>query len=258
METFTETNFQDAVSNTDILIPLYVDHPDRMANLRIVIKYLKSIGFENIFVREYYDARSPEFELIGLLGPDKFTYYPIGANDNFNKMQCINELADMSNSKYLAIWDVDVVFPKSNIRSALSHLVRGGDVVYPYDGRFYNVLKSDFKSLERGEINLDNCELCNTHSYGGAVFFNRESFVGGGKCNPNFKNVGFDDNEIFVRFRRLEFDISRTSGPLLHLDHYRSETSVEHSKFIDHNMQIYNRVCNMPIEDLKKEIKTWK
>jgi hypothetical protein len=243
-------------SETDILIPLYVDHPDRINNVIFVIKYLHKYGFSNIYVREYYDARSPEYGLCQLIG-NKFSSVFIENFDNFNKMQCVNELAELSNSKYLAIWDCDVVFPKSNLNEALELLTIGRDVVYPYNGAFYNVPKSLHKSIGKAEMSLSEFELCNPHSWGGAVFFRRDVFEEGGRCNPRFKNVGFDDNEIHARFSKLGYRIDRTSGVLLHLDHHRSETSVEHSQYLNYNMGVYNHIINLTHEQLREEIKNW-
>jgi len=254
--TSTEKNLSLVKSDTDILIPLYFDHPDRMNNINFVIDYLKNYGFSNIYVREYYTSRSPEFELCGKIGKN-FSSVFIENFDNFNKMQCANELAELSNSKYLAIWDCDVVFPKSNLNQALEMLQAGSDVVYPYDGRFYNVPKSEHKSLKDG-VDLNNCEMWNPNSWGGVVFFRRDVFEEGGRCNPRFKNVGFDDNEIQVRFAKLGYRIDRTSGVLLHLDHHRSDTSVEKSPYFNYNMGIYNHIVSLTPEQLKEEIKNWK
>lgn len=256
MMTFFEKSLLELKSEVDILIPLYVDHPDRIWNLYFVVDKLKSFGFSNIYIRNYTDDDNIRFTL-NWDDSVYYSHYHLKDFDNFNKMQCINEMVDMCDSKYLAIWDVDVIFPKSNLLQTLELLKNGADVVYPYDGRFYNVPKTKFEDLDEGQINLDECELWNPNSFGGAVFFNRDSFIEGGKCNPNFKNVGFDDNEIEMRFRRLGYNIQRANGPLLHLEHFRSETSVEQSPYLNYNMAIYNHIANCPIEELKEEIKTW-
>lgn len=256
MMTFFEKSLQELKSEVDILIPLYVDHPDRIWNLYFVVDKLKSFGFSNIFIRNYTDDNNIRFSL-NWDDSVKYSHHHLKDFDNFNKMKCVNEMVDMCESKYLAIYDVDVIFPKKNLLQTLQLLKDGADVVYPYDGHFYNVPKTKFEDLDKGQINLDDCELCNPGSYGGAVFYNRKSFIEGGKCNPNFKNVGFDDNELYVRFAKLGYDVRRTEGPLLHLDHYRSETSVEQSPFLNHNMQIYNNICAMSKEQLLEEIKTW-
>lgn len=256
MKTFTEEISQELKSKTDILIPLYEDHKDRIFNLKFVIQNLKSYGFDNIHVREIHsNDKSGNTFIAG--GVKKYSR-EIVDSDNFNKMKCINDMISECGGDCIAIWDVDVFFPRSNIENAMRLLYEGSDVVYPYDGEFYNIPKDEFCNLDSGNVDLSKCELCNENSYGGSVFFNKKSFIEGGMCNPNFKNVGFDDNEIFVRFHKLGYDIQRTSGPLLHLDHFRSETSVEKSEFLNDNMAEYNRICGMNKEQLEEEIKTWR
>lgn len=232
-----------------------MDHPDRIQNATMVINHLKACKFSNIFIREYHTS-APTQELAEIEGVS-YSSVLISDFDNFNKMKCINDLTKQTENEYLAVYDVDAIIPKRGLIDAIALLHAGADVVYPYNGEFYNVPKTHFYELLQGKIDLIDCELCNPNSYGGVVFFNRASFVSGGMCNPNFKNVGFDDNELFMRFSRLGFTVKRTQNPLLHLDHFRSNTSVENSVFLNHNMGIYNHIVNCPIEQLKEEIKTW-
>lgn len=238
--------------NIDFLIPLYVEHEDRLTNITNVISILKSYGANSIHVREYY-KNYPKFNGEGC----SYTSVQL-VEDNFNKMQCINEMVELCSKPYLSIYDADVVVFKKDLIQAISLLDSGVDVVYPYNGQFLSIPKkmiSDF--VKTYKIDLEKCELANPNSYGGCVIYKRSVFEEGGKCNPKFKNVGFDDNELYIRFSRLGYNIQRTSGPLLHMEHFRSETSVEHSIFLNHNMQIYNSICTMPIEKLKEEIKSW-
>lgn len=238
--------------NIDILIPLYVDHEDRIANLKNVIYVLNSYGIDSIYVREYYKD-IPKFDGNGC----HFTSVKM-EDDNFNKMKCVNEMANQCSKPYLAVYDVDVIVLKKDLYDSIQMLESGFDVVYPYDGKFFNIPKPliyDF--IRNRKLNLEDCELCNPNSWGGCVIYQRDVFIEGGKCNPNFKNVGFDDNELYVRFSRLGYKVGRTKNPILHLDHFRSETSVEHSIHLQHNMDIYNNICVMSIDKMKEEIKSW-
>lgn len=238
--------------NIDILIPLYVDHEDRIINLKRVLKILTGYGITSIYVREYYKD-SPKYT-----GEDCIYSSVEMQDDVFNKMKCINEMVEQCKQNALAIYDVDVIILKKDIMQSLEMLNNGYEFVFPYNGEFYNIPKTHIdKFLNEGIINLDDCELANPNSYGGCVIFKRGVFIEGGMCNPNFKNVGFDDNEIQMRFYRLGYKMGRTSSPLLHLEHYRSETSVEKSPHLNYNMGIYNHICNVPIDILKQEISTW-
>lgn len=241
-------------NNLDFLLPVFVDHEDRLINLDYVLETLHSYGFSNFLIKEYYnhEPKCEEFKVPVTYLNEKLI------DDNFNKMKCINELFEISTNKFVSIYDIDVIITKKDLLDSLNLLQKDADVVYPYNGSFFNIPKiilNDFKKTK--SVDLNKCELANPNSYGGCVIYKRSVFEEGGKCNPNFKNVGFDDNELHVRFSRLGYNIQRTSGPLLHMDHFRSETSVENSIFLNHNMQIYNSICSMPIEKLKKEINYW-
>lgn len=238
--------------NIDILIPLYVDHEDRLDNLKIIIKTLKEYGIDSIHVREYYKEEAQYDGADCNYSSVKLT------EDNFNKMRCVNEMVGDCKHDALAIYDVDVIIFKKDIKLSLEMLKEDCDFVYPYNGKFYNIPKIHIqKFLNTRKIDLNDCELCNPNSYGGCVIFNKKIFIEGGMCNPNFKNVGFDDNEIQLRFERLGYIMGRTDSPLLHLDHYRSETSVEKSPHLDYNMGIYNHIRTCPIDKLRSEIKSW-
>lgn len=238
--------------NIDILMPLYVEHEDRLTNINHVLSILKSYGLTSIYVREYYKD-TPKFN------GDCCNYTSVKLDDdNFNKMKCINEMLDLCSNPYISIYDVDVIIFKKDLLQSIEMLESGYDVVYPYDGKFLSIPKaliSDF--IKTRKIDFDKLELANPNSWGGCVIYKRDSFIEGGKCNPNFKNVGFDDNELSVRFSRLGYNVGRTQNPLLHLEHHRSETSVEHSAYISHNMAIYNHICSVPIDKLRDEIKSW-
>jgi hypothetical protein len=238
--------------NIDILIPLYVDHEDRITNLKNVIKTLREYGVESIHVREYYKD-SPKYD------GSNCSYSSVElTEDNFNKMRCVNEMVKDCSHDNLAVYDVDVIVLPKDLKQSIDMLSNGFDFVYPYNGEFYNIPKPLIDGfLNERKIDLAKCELCNPNSYGGCVIFKKSVFIEGGMCNPNFKNVGFDDNEIQMRFYRLGYKMGRTSSPILHLDHYRSETSVEKSPHLNYNMGIYNHICRVPVEILKEEIKSW-
>jgi hypothetical protein len=243
------------MNDLDILIPLYIDHPDRLDNCLNVVNILHKYNYKNIFVNEYY-IDNPKAESVINSG---VVYQKKKINDNFfNKMQCINELFKTCNSQYLTIYDVDVIVLKKDLVESIKMLENGFDFVYPYNGKFFNVPKNKIQSfIETGSIGLNECNLFHPNSCGGCVIFKREVFEKAGKCNPNFKNVGFDDDEIKTRFLKLGYKMGRTNSPLFHLEHERTHTSYGISKFDRYNQNEYYRICNMDKEKLIQEISSW-
>ena len=94
-------------------------------------------------------------------------------------------------------------------------------------------------------------------SVGGVVFFNREIFWQCGGANENFKGLGYEDDEIFERFKKLKTKMGRINKPLFHLTHERKETAYDHNPFVKANGDEFLRIQNMTREQLLNEIETW-
>jgi len=249
------------LNETDFIIPVFIDHADRLRNLKIMLSYLKRIGATNVYVREYFD-NDKKTEQLRKLFPE---YHFSNKEKNipfFNKMACVNEVFKMfSKSKVVSFYDVDVLFSKKDLIEASNLILEGqADVVYPYNGYFYDVPVDVVKLLELNlntPIDLLKCKLFNTGSHGGGALFDRKVFEDGGMCNPNFKNVGYDDDEIKVRFEKLNYRITRTKGVLLHLNHFRGATSFNHNDYTANNVNEVKKVTDMTKEQLKEYIKSW-
>lgn len=250
------------LNETDFLIPVFIDHDDRKRNLSIVLSYLKKIQAQNVYVREYYKNESKIKDL-----EEQYPQYSFSFKENnelyFNKMLCINEIfKSFSKGKVVSFYDVDVIFTKKDIIEATNLILnKTYDVVYPYNGYFYDV-PADVVTKMTTDLNtpidLNACKLFNKASHGGGAFFDRNVFYEGGMCNPNFKNVGYDDDEIRWRFFKLGYKIGRTPGVLLHLNHYRGNTSFNYNDFTTNNVNEVEKVSKMSLKDLKKYIETWK
>lgn len=250
------------LNETDFIIPVFIDHADRLRNLKIMLSYLRKIGATNVYVREYFDKTQKIEELQTL-----FSEYHFSSKERdvpfFNKMTCVNEVFKMfSRGKIVSFYDVDVLFSKKDLIEASNLILnKQADVVYPYNGYFYDVPAETVRLLETDlttPIDLNKCKLFNTGSHGGGALFDRQVFKDGGMCNPNFKNVGYDDDEIRVRFAKLDYKITRTKGVLLHLNHFRGTTSFNHNDFTTNNVYEVEKVTRMSKEELQEYIKSWK
>jgi hypothetical protein len=239
-------------SDISVIIPFYFDNPDRIANLNTLVKFLEFIGISDILISEYYNTVPMVSNING-----RYLGTCIG-DSPYNRCHCINKAFEHSNGKIIAIWDVDVIFQTSVIDKALQLFNSGSDIIYPYDGRFYNLPKSEFHQLTTGNIDLSKCELWSSNSVGGCVMFKRETFEQGGKYNPNFLEWGYEDNEIVARFTTLGYNINRTDGCLIHMEHDRNKYADGRGEYVNKNQLIYNHIKNMNKEQLLLEIDTWK
>lgn len=238
--------------NLDIIIPLKVDSVDRINNLDIVINYLKNNLNCNIIISE--QDNKPK-----LKNRYDCAYVFTEVDEFFNKTKGINMGVKHSNAKVIAIYDADVIVSKSQLIKAYQLIDNSRyDMLYPYDGRFLDVPKYYHDKInELDFISVDEFTLFNSNSVGGVVLFDRDVFVAGGGGNENFKGLGYDDNEIFERFVKLDYKYARIEGVLYHLNHVRTETAYDNNPYVNQNAEEYNRIASMNKKQLENEIKTW-
>ena len=243
------------VKDLTILIALKIDSSDRLKNLDITMDYLQSNLDTNIVICE--QDNQPQIE-----GRYKCDYVFHQTSDFFNRQRGVNLAAKKAKTPVIAHYDADILISPKQIEKATELILNNQvDIMYPYDGKFYDVPKEqhqmikDTHSVEN--IDIPRCILFNPHSVGGVVFFNTEVFWKAGGANENFKGLGYEDNEIFTRFQKLGYRIGRLDRPLFHLNHERLETSFNFNPFLEMNKQEFFRIERMSKDELLNEVSTW-
>jgi predicted glycosyltransferase involved in capsule biosynthesis len=163
-----------------------------------------------------------------------------------------------SNKDNICLYDADIIL-KKNIVDKCYNLLQDNkiDIIYPYNGYFYDVPKHLHNNLNIETLSINDCKLLSDRSVGGVVFFKKNIFIEGGCGNQNFIGAGYEDNELYERYKKLGYSIGRLNAPLFHLTHQRKETSFDYNPYDSHNKKEFFRICNMTKEELLKEIKTW-
>jgi hypothetical protein len=200
------------------IIPVMVDHQDRVDNLTLVLRFLHEHFDTNIIIGEINTTK--------LLGAKQYQYR------GFHRTRCLNEMTVAATTKYVINWDADVIIPPFQILQMVYTLRNGSDVVYPYDGTFAGVPRSYFANVVT-DLNLP--ALRGEHwrgfgeerfkSVGGAVGYDKEAFLKAGGENENFVSYAPEDQERYWRFNLLGMQVERIKGPLYHMDHYRGPDS---------------------------------
>lgn len=242
-------NYEDLT----LLIPVRIDTRQRMENLEGVLEYYHRYGFRILLGEE--DVK-PKCDFLTYRFPH-LDYHFFSSNQTyFYRTQVLNTLIRKATTRYVANYDCDVFFPQEQVDKAIGMLNNGYDVVYPYDGRFYNVLRPHLKDIlnNRFDASLRGWVM-NASSNGGAIFFNRESYMKGGGENEHFISWGSEDNERFYRFQTLGFKIGRVDGMCYHIDHPRGRNSMDSNPYYRQCQEEYGRVTSMNREQLEKHIK---
>lgn len=238
-----------------ILIALKVDSQDRLNNLDITMDYLQSNLNTNIVICE--QDTTPKLK-------DRYNckYIFKETNEFFNRQRGVNLAAKAADTPVVAHYDADILLTSNQIKKATEVILNGkATVVYPFDGNFYDVPKKYHNLIKEAKstsvVDLNECTRFHTGSVGGAVFFNTDTFWKCGGANENFKGLGYEDNEIFFRFKKLGCEFARISGPLYHLNHVRLETSYNHNPHLESNRLELHRIGELSNEQLLKEIEGW-
>lgn len=248
------------LSDVTFNIPVKIDSRDRARNLFVCVNYINRYFDTNIIVCEQNDNYVAD-----ILKNAKYIYLHFESNVNKNEIHRtaqLNLMCMKSNTPIIVNYDCDVLLPIDQYVIS-TELIRNNeaDVVYPYNGQFLNI---DDKSIEQFMIyyDLDKIDKSNfAHigppdkpSVGGAIFYNKQSFINSGMENENFFGWGFEDNERFYRFNTLGLKIKRTDKSLYHMNHEKVQFN---SSRIWTNSREMNYIKSLDKEQLLKLIKTW-
>ena len=210
-----------------VLIPVRIESLARLENLLAVVGYLGENFDLGVMVLE---ASARNSNILPRLLPASVDYTFVQDDDPvFYRTRYINRMALAARTEYLAVWDADVVFPVSQVCSALEMLRSGkADFAYPYDGVFLDtseLIRQMF--LETGDVGmLGELRPYMTSPYGsemrgGAFLANRQAYIASGMENERFYGWSPEDWERYERWANLGLRVEAVDGVLFHLTHPR-------------------------------------
>ena len=216
---YKKDSYKIPLQDLTFTIPLYYDHEHRKENLGLVLYLLQSsIDANYIFCEQ--GGRHFQYT-------EQWGKYMTLDSDVFHRTKMLNDMAYASRTPYIANWDADVIIPTAQILAAVTELRTGADMVFPYDGRFARMRRADWWQRVQGARDIGvvrdatfKGRTPDHNSVGGAVMWNKESFIDGGMENQKFISFGPEDCERHDRFKTLGYDIRRVRGSLFHMDHF--------------------------------------
>ena len=239
------------MKDLSLVMGVKIDSKQRQANLDLVVAH--------------FQYHFPEIEII-LVENDNVprlknrydcSYHFLPYAGYFDRQSAVSLGIERSQRRFVALHDADVVLSKEATVEGLD-LVEKHLWVYPYDGRFYNVLRDLHDRIKETKevdwIDVKDCRLMHPQSVGGSIFFDRKTLIKGGSVNKRIKGNGYDDNELYARFRILGYRPERVQRPLFHLDHPRLDTAFENNKDAGSNQRELYRIARMSKEQIEKEI----
>ena len=138
------------------LIPVRIDSVVRLENLLESIKCILRKFRTNIYVLE---AASYNNGLLEKLLPKEVCYFFVEDRDPiFYRTHYINSLIRKTTTKYIGIWDSDIILDFPQIVKAYEALQSNYKIAFPYDGRFFEttsiirelyIAQSDIRILQK-------------------------------------------------------------------------------------------------------------
>ena len=255
-------------SDLSIVIPYRADVPERRENLAAVLRHLSASlhGVEVIVIEDGPDPRAA-----GLPEVPGLRHVARENGGGFHRTALLNlGIGALSDRPFAASWDTDVLIPAPAMARALALLRGGAGLVYPYDGRFYDLrgeararqlatpapealtdLPPPPKWWQRpGEITC-----LHSASVGGAVLFDRAEYARTGGYHEAFRAWGFEDAEIRERMEKLDVRVARVAGsPLIHLWHPRKRHGGAWYRAARRNRALYRYMVGLDRAELERMI----
>lgn len=265
---YKEDGYKIDLTDTTFTVPVYFDHKDRKQNLDLSICLLQKCFDTNIIVGE--QGVNPKFEYMA----QYCKYVRFTGMQFFHRTKMLNDMAMMAETPYIANWDADVIIPPFQILMTVVMLREGKDMIFPYDGRFARLNRDPwFKEIEKlldiGAIGDEEPKgrrgkPVPESSVGGAIFFNKESFIDGGMENEYMISYGPEDCERNDRFTMLGFQVDRVAqlgtglgGCLYHINHWCGPDSSRGNQFFSANHAELATIRGLNRDSLREYVDTW-
>ncbi|WEK33547.1 MAG: galactosyltransferase-related protein [Candidatus Pseudobacter hemicellulosilyticus] len=249
------------LSDTSFVIPVRIDSADRIDNLTVIVSYLNTYFDTTIIILE-----SDKEPRVKELTPGSYEYIFIESTAPlFDRTSNNNRLLNACNTPIAVLYDADVIIPPDQLLKAIEGIrKKSWHFSLPYDGRFIQVDKY-CRQLFKKTLRLDFLqeaewlfETSTWNSVGGCFVCQLAEYKKNGMENESIEGWGHDDAERVKRLRKLGYYINRSSGPLYHLCHSRSNNSY----FFDQaraaaSFGTYFNICSSSRQAVQQEIKQW-
>lgn len=240
------------LSDVTFTIPIRLDHPDRLENLKLCIEFLQYYFKTNIVIGE--ENWNSQLSYRNYQGCKLKFYKSPTRSSIFRRTWLLNQLAHEVKTPYFFNWDCDVFMKPEQILACVEQLRSGkADGCYPYDGKFLRANRRFYLKRFRDCLNTELFKgdmfpeyQFKQESYGGAIGWNAAKYWQGGGENENIIGYGPEDFERVERFRKLGYKINRTPGVLIHMDHATAQNGSAGHQYTDHNTRVLEGVRQKP------------
>lgn len=246
------------LTQTTILLPIYIEQVDRYNNAKIVLNYLNKHFNTNVIIYETSEDGKTKLDFTSDLKNLRITHHVQGLSGLFHRTKYLNKMLHEATTPVVVNHDIDILLkPETYVAAQNMILENKADVIYPYQYGESQVMVE--KTLDRTSflnvLDLDQIEPEHTRIYlsyyGHCIFFNKDVYWEGGAENENFISWGPEDKERAHRFVKLEYRVGWLDNTYIyHFEHDRLLNSTEQHEYGRHNHHLYAELVSKSKEEL--------
>jgi predicted glycosyltransferase involved in capsule biosynthesis len=254
------------------IIPIRIDSPDRLRNIKYVVKFLLNFYDCKIIIKEVDDIQK-----VFLESNPRITYI-FEKTDNtsfFHRTKILNDMLEMVTTKYVVNHDCDILIPQSNMDKSLKLLEQGYDMVLPYqigsiiphwplnewhldqltnskDTLFLEQLIESQKRIDlRGGLKaFEDLGYNAVWTIGGIQFFKTKIYKKAFGENEEFIDWGPEDQERGYRFIKLGYKLGFIdTGTICHIHHKESVATDSKNEYNKKNHLLWDYVKTLKSKD---------
>lgn len=190
-----------------------------MNNTTFIIKHVSTL--ENLKVLLDYFLNFLEVKVIVISNTIPITITAENLEvifvENCSNSKLVNLALQKINTPIVALCNNSLINKQVYLEAENKILNREADIIYPYNKIYITEEKVDYKNLETGVLQEGNL-------YKYCIFLNTEIYKKNGGENEELLGDRYGDDERYLRFKKLGYNIIRLDNKLLYLGNMYSES----------------------------------
>jgi FkbM family methyltransferase len=256
-------DYRTDISDVTFIIPFKYDHPDRLANINMVIKMITNAFKTNIIIGEQGGR------VLRVKYPKEWV--DLNFVKDFHRTRMCNILTALAKTNIVVNIDTDIILPPYQIYEMVKRLRAGDEFVFPYDGTFVrvgngiydrddsyvNMIKQSWDvGILRGLV-FYGMQKDAKESMGGVFGYKKDIYFKYGGENENYVSYAPEDADRAHRFKMFA-KYSRVPGSIYHINHFCGVDSSSCNPHFKTSLKEWDKVSKMDKDELLSYIKTWK
>jgi hypothetical protein len=248
--------------NTTLIIPVKVEHPDRMRNARTTLGFINQHLKTNVFIYEISEDGVSKLDFLDGLSNLNIKHWCVKNEGPFHRTRYLNIMLEEVETPVVANYDIDIILRPEVYLYCQERIINSGvDTIYPYEkstrGQYQvhqNFNYDGFRDsgFDMNFFNSGDGLTIYEAECGHCIFFNTDVYRKFGGENEYFVSYGPEDKERMIRFQKL------TNGNVewiqdqrvYHFEHYRSPDSSGANPYFHRNWEVLNSLSSMDSEKL--------